>query len=84
MLQSAIEQMQIKDNRRKDEERMEGEFKKKLMEKFSEDERLEQYNAQRRRQKEIELKKEVCKATIIFIKFVFRKFLDRETMARKT
>jgi hypothetical protein len=59
MLQSAIQQMQIKENRRKDEERMEGEFKKKLMEKFSDDERLEQYNAQRRRQKEIELKKEV-------------------------
>jgi hypothetical protein len=59
MLQSAIEQMKIKDNRRKEEEIMEGVFKKKLMEKFSEDERLEQYNAQRRRQKEIELKKEV-------------------------
>ncbi len=59
MLQSAIEQMNVKEDRRKDEERMEGEFKKRLMEKFSHDERLEQYNAQRRRTKEIELKKEV-------------------------
>ena len=39
---------------------MENEFKKKLMEKFAEDERLEQYNAQKRRMKEIEFKKEVC------------------------
>jgi hypothetical protein len=59
MLQSAIEQMQIKEERKKDQENLESEFKKKLMEKFAADERLEQYNAQRRRTKEIELKKEV-------------------------
>ena len=33
MLQSAIEQMKIKEERKKEEERMENEFKKKLMEK---------------------------------------------------
>ncbi len=61
MLQSAIDQLQIKELRKKEEERMESEFKKKLMEKFAEDERLEQYNAIKRKQKEIELKKEVKK-----------------------
>ena len=45
---------------------MENEFKKKLMEKYAEDERLEQYNAMRRRQKEIDLKKEVNKYLIVF------------------
>ncbi len=61
MLQSAIDQMIYKEERKKEEEKMEGEFKKKLMEKFSQDERLEQFNAQRRRAKEIELKKEIEK-----------------------
>lgn len=59
MLQCAIEQMQLKENRKKEEERLESEFKKRLMEKYADDERLEQYNAIRRKQKEIELKKEV-------------------------
>lgn len=38
---------------------MEDEFKRKLMEKFAEDERLEQMNAQRRRMREQEHKREV-------------------------
>ena len=38
---------------------MEDEFKRKLMEKFAEDERLEQMNAQRRRMRELEHKREV-------------------------
>lgn len=38
---------------------MEDEFKTKLMEKFAEDERLEQMNAQRRRMREQEHKREV-------------------------
>jgi hypothetical protein len=59
MLQAAIEHMQVKEEKKRDEERMENEFKRKLMEKFAEDERLEQYNAQKRRMKEIEYKKEV-------------------------
>ncbi len=65
MLQSAIEAMEFKQERKREEERLEAEFKRKLMEKFAEDERLEQYNAQRRRQKEIELKKEVSLLLII-------------------
>jgi len=59
MLQAAIEHMQIKGEKKREEEKMENEFKRKLMEKFAEDERLEQYNAQKRRMKEIEYKKEV-------------------------
>jgi hypothetical protein len=38
---------------------MEAEFKRKLMEKFAEDERLEQMNAQRRRMRELEHKREI-------------------------
>ena len=38
---------------------MEDEFKRKLMDKFAEDERLEQMNAQRRRMRELEHKREV-------------------------
>lgn len=59
MLTSAIAQYREKEKKRQEEESMENEFKKRLMEKFAEDERLEQYNAMRRKQKEIELKKEV-------------------------
>jgi len=59
MLSSAIAQYKEKEQKRLDEERLENDFKKKLMEKFAEDERLEQYNAMRRKQKEIDLKKEV-------------------------
>ncbi len=59
MLQCAIEQMQVKEARRREEEKLENEFKKKLIEKFAEDERLEQYNAIKRKQKELDYKKEV-------------------------
>lgn len=38
---------------------MEEEFKRKLMEKFAEDDRLEQMNAQRRRMRELEHKREI-------------------------
>ena len=42
-----------------EEKRMEDEFKKKLLEKFAEDDRLEQMNAQKRRMKELEHKREI-------------------------
>lgn len=76
MLTSAIAQFREKENKRFEEEKMENDFKKKLMEKFAEDERLEQYNAMRRKQKEIELKKEVkiqffvYKIFLIFFNFL--------------
>lgn len=52
-------QLQLKAERKVEEKRMEDEFKRKLMEKFAEDERLEQMNAQRRRLREQEHKREV-------------------------
>jgi hypothetical protein len=59
MLQCAIEQMQVKEARRRDEEKLENEFKKRLLEKFAEDEKMEQYNVVRRKQKELDFKREV-------------------------
>ena len=66
MLSSAIRQFNEKENKRREEEILENDFKRKLMEKYAEDEKLEQFNAMRRRQKEIDLKKEV----IIFVIFI--------------
>ncbi len=40
---------------------MEEDFKRKLMDKFAQDERLEQMNAQKRRMKELEHKREIEK-----------------------
>ncbi len=51
--------MRLKAERAAEEQRMEDEFKQKLMEKFAEDERLEQMNAQKRRMRELEHKREV-------------------------
>ena len=53
--------MKLKEERAAEERRMEDEFKAKLMEKFAEDERLEQMNAQRRRMREQEHKRQVEK-----------------------
>jgi hypothetical protein len=59
-LQAAREyQIRLKEEREKEEKHMEDEFKTKLLEKFAEDERLEQMNAQRRRMRELEHKREV-------------------------
>lgn len=59
MLESAIRQFKEKENKKIDEKILEENYKKSLMVKYSEDEKLEQFNAMRRRQKEIDLKKEV-------------------------
>ena len=64
---------------------MEEEFKKKLMEKFAEDERLEQMNAQRRRMRELEHKREVerlWQEKLILYKQQ-REFEEQEQMAAK-
>lgn len=50
-------QKKLKTERQAEEKRMEEDFKSKLMEKFAEDERLEQMNAQKRRMKELEHKR---------------------------
>ncbi len=49
----------MKEERQAEERRMEEDFKRKLMEKFAEDERLEQMNAQKRRMRELEHKREI-------------------------
>ena len=51
--------MRLKVERAAEEQRMEDEFKVKLMQKFAEDERLEQMNAQKRRMRELEHKREI-------------------------
>jgi hypothetical protein len=52
-------QMKLKAERLQEEKRMEDEFKSKMAEKFAEDERLEQMNAQKRRMREQEHKREI-------------------------
>ena len=59
LAKSFEEQKRLKDQIKKDEEKMEQEFKKIMFTKFAEDERLEQMNAQKRRMKELEYKKEI-------------------------
>merc|ERR1711957_1018175 len=61
MLSFAIRQFNEKENKKRDEERMENDFKNQLMEKYAADAKLEQFNAMRRRQKEIDLKQEIEK-----------------------
>ena len=45
--------------RKQEEERMEQEFRIRMLQKFAEDDKLEQMNAQKRRMKEVEHKREV-------------------------
>ena len=49
----------MKEEKLAEEHRMEEDFKRKLMDKFAEDERLEQMNSQKRRMKELEHKREI-------------------------
>ena len=59
MLNSAIKQMKMKEENKRREKEMEEEFKRKLMEKFKDDENLEMLNLQKRKQKEKEMKEEI-------------------------
>ena len=61
MLASAIEQAQLKEEKKRLELEEEKEFKRRLLEKFKEDERLEQYNIVKRKQKELDYKKDIEK-----------------------
>ena len=46
---------------------MEKEFRKRMLDKFAEDDKIEQMNAQRKRMKELEHRKEVnCLLSLIF------------------
>lgn len=51
--------MRLKAERAAEERRLEEDFKQKLLQKFAEDERLEQMNAQKRRMRELEHKREI-------------------------
>lgn len=51
--------MRLKAERAAEEKRLEEDFKQKLLQKFAEDERIEQMNAQKRRMKEQEHKREI-------------------------
>ena len=59
MIDSAIKQMKLKEENRRKEKEMEEEFKRKLMEKFNDDEKLEMLNKQKRIEKEKEMKEEI-------------------------
>jgi len=59
LLNAKAYQERLKEERIAEERRMEDEFKQKLMAKFAEDERLEQMNAQKRRMRELEHKREI-------------------------
>lgn len=61
MLASAIEQAEYKEERRRQEKLEEAEFKRKLIEQYKQDEKLEQYNLVKRKQKEMDFKEEIEK-----------------------
>ena len=54
-------QLQLKAVRLEEERKMEEEFKIKMAQKFAEDERLEQMNAQKRRMRELQHKRDIEK-----------------------
>jgi 3-methyladenine DNA glycosylase/8-oxoguanine DNA glycosylase len=59
MIQAEREDIALKQARRAEEERIEAEYKRQMMEKFALDEKLEQMSQQKRRMKEMEFKREV-------------------------
>lgn len=61
MLQTCQEQMAFKEMRRQVEKEEEEAFRKMMMAKYAEDDRIEQMNAQKRRMKQLEHKREVEK-----------------------
>lgn len=68
MIRAEREAKVFKEQQRQEEDRMEKEFRKKMLDKFAEDDKIEQMNAQKKRMKELEHKREVIK---IFIKIMF-------------
>ena len=82
MLSSAIEQANLKEERKLKEQEKEKEFKKKLLEKYKSDEKLEQFNAIRRKQKELEYKQEIEKQWKLKLE-EFRKQKEYELMLLK-
>ena len=64
MLEAEMQDKAMKEARKAEEARMEKEFRKKMMEKLAEEQRLEQLTVQRRKQKEFEHKKEVTLSSV--------------------
>jgi len=56
----------FKEEQVREEQRMEKEFRKRMLEKFAEDDKIEQMNAQKKRMKELEHKREVISIRILF------------------
>ena len=65
MIESEKEAHHMKLVRKQEEERMEQEFRMKMLQKFADDDKLEQMNSQKRRMKEIEHKREVIISLIL-------------------
>ena len=59
MMQAEKEAHALKQQKRQEEERMEQEFRRIMMDKFAQDEKLEQLSQQKRRMREQEHKREV-------------------------
>lgn len=85
-LQAAKEfQARLKAERASEEKRLEDEFKDKLMQKFAEDERLEQMNAQKRRMREQDHKREIERLwqDRLVVYGAQREIEEQERMAKK-
>jgi len=59
MIQAEKDDIALKAARKAEEERIEADFKRQMMEKFATDEKLEQMSQQKKRMKELEFKREV-------------------------
>lgn len=59
MIRAEREAKFFKEQQRQEEDRMEKEFRKRMLDKFAEDDKIEQMNAQKKRMKELEHKREV-------------------------
>lgn len=59
MIRAEMEAKDRKRRQKEEEERMEGEFRRMMMEKFAKEDKLEQLAQQKRRMKELEHKKEI-------------------------
>lgn len=64
MQQAEREAHALKEQKRQEEERMEQEFRRIMLDKFAHDDRIEQLSQQKRRMKEQEHKREVLKQCV--------------------
>ena len=64
MIQAERDDYAMKQARKAEEDRIERQFRQQMMDKFKEDERLEQLSQQKRRMKELQFKKDVRKREV--------------------